>query len=334
MNSSATGRARQQPPPSPGFTRPLLTALAIIALGGTAACEATMLSRENSEITTTHARAAQADTELNSLKQERDDDADQLRADEQEIARLAAIPDVEIDAEVAAWLARVARLHEFAARKPEQTIPEFSLLAEKDWFDAVRLEQSIVDGLSETDDHDAIVAAMEKADTILQAQMQTLRDTARMRAAPNLRAALVRFADAHDGQLPDDVAQLAPFARPPLDPAILARYEMAQHGNILDAARDAWLLDEKTSFDEAADNRLYLSRANFGTTAFTEPRQPDMRAALQAFLSLNGGQFPSTPAQLVPFFPQPPSPVAMKAFLEKPASDFTPEQLRKLLPDE
>ncbi|HVS54434.1 MAG TPA: hypothetical protein VHD62_18905 [Opitutaceae bacterium] len=335
MTRPAIQPARPSLPPPPSRARSPLSlpvALAAAALTAIAVWEGTTLSRQNSEIAATHAQAAQRDAELAQLKRQRDTAADRLRATEQEIARLAAIPDVEIDAEVAAWLARVARLREFAARHAEQTIPEFSLLTEKDWFDAARVGQSITDGLSTVDDHEALLAAMDAANTVLQAEMQSLRDTARMRVAPNLRAALIGFADAHDGQLPSNVRELAPFATPPIDPAILARYEMAQHGNILDVARDAWLLDEKTSFDEAHDNRLYLARGSFGTTAFSEPRQPDLRAALQGFLTANNGQFPSTPAQLVPFFPQPPSPVALKAFLEKPATDFTSDELRKLLP--
>jgi hypothetical protein len=237
----------------------------------------------------------------------------QLGAMQSEIARLAAIPEVELDAEVAAWLARVARLRELTTRHPEQTIPEFSFLTEKDWFAVGR------DAKFETEDD-------------LQQQFLALREKARMRLAPRLRAALSRFVDAHDGQLPLEVSQLAAFSDPPLDPVILARYEMLQRGSLLDVALNGWLLAERTSFDEARDRRLFLARMLTGTASFADVPEPDLRTALQRYLSAHADQRPTAPAQLLPFFPRAPSSLAMKAWLEKSPEDFT-EQMRKLLPE-
>lgn len=281
---------------------------AVVALLGVAVWQAISLSREHSQIDEAVARTARLDAELTQLRAKRNASVQQLRATEQEITRLAAIPDVELDAEVAGWLDRVAKLHELAAQQPERTIPEFSLLTDKDWFNAAR-NATFVDLLA-------------------------LRTTARMRLGPLLREALVRFADDHDGQLPDDVLQLEPYLKPPVDRSILSRYEMVQHGNLVDVPPADWLLDEKSSFDEAGDTRLYVTRARLGTTDFSEVRPPDLRAALQAYLAANAGNFPTASAQLVPFFSRSPSPVVLKAFLEKPAADFTPEELRKLLPSD
>lgn len=292
-----------------------VSGVAVIALLGIATWRAVALSREHSQVAETVARTAQLDAELTQLRAKRNASVQQLRTTEQEITRLAAIPDVELDAEVAGWLDRVAKLHELAAQQPERTIPEFSLLTDKDWFNAARDATSI--------DHDELRGLVE---------LLALRTTARMRLGPLLREAVVRFADDHDGHLPDDVLQLEPYLKPPVGPGILARYEMVQHGNLVDVPPADWLLDEKSSFDEAGDTRLYLARAHLGTIGFSEVRPPDLRAALQAYLAANGGQFPSAPAQLVPFFSRNPSPVVLKAFLEKPATDFTPEELRKLLP--
>ncbi|MEO5957681.1 MAG: hypothetical protein ABIR80_01035, partial [Opitutaceae bacterium] len=245
-------------------------------------------------------------------RRERSAAAAQLDTMQGEITRLAAIPEVELDAEVAAWLARVARLRELAVQRPEQTIPEFSLLTEKDWFDVAR---------------DAKFATEED----LRKQLQTLRDKARSRVAPLLRATLLRYVDAHDGQLPEDIGQLAAFAEPPLLPAMLSRYEMLQRGNFVDVAPTDWLLDERTSFDETQDSRLFLARRQSGTTLFADVREPDLRTALQRYLAANGNQPPTAPAQLLPFFIRPPSPVASKAWLEKSPADFA-EQIRALLP--
>lgn len=289
--------------------------LVAAVLLGTTVWEATLLARERDQIRLFSTRVSELDSTLTQVQRERDRAAGELRDTRAEIARLAAMPTVELDAEVAAWFARVARLHELVAQQPGQTIPEFALLQEKDWFQAGR------DATFDTDEE-------------RQAQLQGLRMTARERLMPRLHSALIGYVDAHDGQLPEAIEQLAPYASPPLDPAILARYKMVQQGNLDDLPTTDWLIAERTSVDEANDRRFFLQRRNSGSALFTDVNQPDLRLALESYLATNGGQFPTTPAQLLPLFRRPPSPLAMKSFLALPADEFTPEVLRKLLPSE
>jgi RNA polymerase sigma factor (sigma-70 family) len=291
-------------------------AMAIVAatLLGAAGWEVATVLRQRTEIAAISARADRLDAELRALRRERDSAAGEMRHTKAEIARLSSL-DVDVDAEVAAWLARVAQLRKLAAQRPEQTLPEFAMLREKDWFDAAR------------------EAKFETEEDLI-AHLASLRRKARERLAPRLRAALMKFVDAHDGQLPDDIAQLSEFTEAPLDSAILARYELLQRGDLANLPRETWLIVERTSIDEANDTLLHLTRWAGGVMKASEVRQPDLRAALQAYLGAHGGQFPSGPAQLLPFFARQPSPVALKAFLEKPSSDFTPAELQKLLPSD
>ncbi|HEX2852832.1 MAG TPA: hypothetical protein VHO24_06310 [Opitutaceae bacterium] len=294
----------------------LLFGTALLAFAGRGIFVAGVGLAPTGELDAVRQRCDLVTAELQQLRGQNDRTVLRVRSTQDEIASLEASPAaIELDAEVAAWLGRVVRLRKLAAERPECTLPEFELLNEQDWFGTAR------DAKFDTEED-------------LLAALQDLRTKARLRLGPRLREALVRFLDAHDGQLPGEVSQLAPFMTPPVSAAILERYEMLHHGNIADLPRNDWLLLEKTSFDEAHDNRFFLSRFARGTTVFTEVRQPDLRQALQTFLAANDGRFPSSPAQLLPFFPRPPSPLALKTFLEQPADDFTADKLQGLLPED
>jgi hypothetical protein len=296
--------------------RRTLLAAAIVVIIGSGIFEIGFLLPRKRELEALQLRADHRLAELRQANRENADAVRAVRPVQEEIARLSAPTQTEFDAELSAWLARVVHLRELAAQHPEQTIPEFELLTEKDWFDAAR------------------DAEFDPKDDNLSAQLLDLRDRARMRLAPRLRRALIRFADAHHGQLPDEVSQLAPFLTSPLNPAILGRYEMSQRGRFADVPKEGWLIDETTSFDEETDHRLYLSHSNAGTTPFTEVRQPDFRAALQAYLAANRDQLPPSPAELLPFFSRELAPTTRKAFLETAPEEFNPEALKKLLPAE
>lgn len=292
-----------------------LLGIVLLAIAGSGMLAVSPGFTPGRELDAVRQRRDAAKAELQQVRQQNDRVTRQLHTMQEEIARVAPSPGMELDAEVAAWLDRVVRLRKLAAERPERTIPEFELLNEKHWFDAAR------------------DATFDTEEDLLQ-RLQDLRDKARRRLAPRLREALIRFLDEHDGQLPAEVSQLAPFMTPPVSSPILARYAMLHRGNIADVPRRDWLIIEKTSFDEAKDNRFYLARLESGTTLFTDVLQPDLRNALQTYLAANEGRFPNSPAQLLPFFPRQPSPLALKGFLEQPAEDFTTENLKEVLSED
>jgi hypothetical protein len=106
---------------------------------------------------------------------------------------------------------------------------------------------------------------------------------------------------------------------------ILGRCQFLSNGNLIDVSPHDRLLEERTSFDETKDGRLYLARWNTGIVPLDTVREPDLRVALQRFLAARGGELPTEPAQLLSFFPRPPSSIALTAWLKKSADDFESE---------
>jgi RNA polymerase sigma factor (sigma-70 family) len=291
----------------------LAASLGAAALLGVAVWQTTTLFGQRQETAAVRSATAALENELTALRRMRAEAIGRQRIAQEEIARLAAMsPAVELDAEVEAWLARVARLRELAQQRPEQTLPEFSLLTEKDWFDAAR---------------DAAFETEEQRRDLL----GKLRIQARWRTAPLLRQALQRYVDAHGGQLPEDLTHVLPFANSALSPAILERYEVLPRGKLTHVPPDDWLLEERTSFDEAQDSRLFVARWRSGVVPFSDVRTPDLRVALERYRAAHAGELPVTPAQLLAYFPRQPSAVALKTWLERSAEDFA-AQMRELLP--
>ena len=141
-----------------------------------------------------------------------------LRRDPQELARLKAgqaqTPGESGNAELDAMLARVNELRQMLNQKPELKIPELQFLTPQDWLN---------------------VAAAASLDTDNGAR-QAL---SRLSSPPSWRSrqccrTLSRYVQASGGQLPTEIAQLKPFFQPPVDDALLGRYQLLRTGNARD----------------------------------------------------------------------------------------------------
>src|ERR1019366_3851937 len=109
---------------------------------------------------------------------------------------------------VDSWLARVKRLKQAFAEHPDQRIPELALLTDLDWL---TLERQL-----RLDSEEDLRKARAKA-----------RDTAFGNFQMSLGQALRDYATAANGAPLSDVFQLMPYFKPPVDAAILQRYEIA-----------------------------------------------------------------------------------------------------------
>jgi RNA polymerase sigma factor (sigma-70 family) len=106
------------------------------------------------------------------------------------------------------WLARVNQIKERLQQTPAAKIPEFQLLTDQDWLEAVK------DELNTDDDY--------------RRALSRLRDAAEKSfITTQLQPALQQYGQANNGQFPADLSQLQSYFNPPVDDLILQRWEIA-----------------------------------------------------------------------------------------------------------
>jgi len=157
-----------------------------------------------------------------------------LRRDSQELALLKAgraqPTDASGSAEMNAVLARVGELKQMLTQKPDLNIPELQFLTSQDWLN---------------------VAAMAKLETDsgTRIALSRLRSAGKMVFAPMLVKALTDYVQASSGQLPTTMSQLKPYFSPPVEDALLNRYELLATGKASDLPAP-----EPSSFEESPGN--------------------------------------------------------------------------------
>ena len=162
-----------------------------------------------------------------------------LKADSEELARLKNDGNDPTEAIARTWLKQVNILHQRYDELPERKVPELQFLTKKDWFEAA---------------NDADLTTDEG----LRKAMSDLRSMAKGKFASMMGGALKNYAQAHEGRLPATVAELKPHFVPPVDDAILRRYQMLQAGTLSDT-RGKYQVNEIAPVDEAYDTRYYIS---------------------------------------------------------------------------
>jgi RNA polymerase sigma factor (sigma-70 family) len=156
-----------------------------------------------------------------------------LREENRELARLKAAPaetakDGSFDAALQTVAARATQLQEGLKQMPHQSIPELQFLSPQDW---VRTAGNVKRLETEEDFRKAF---------------SDLRVRAKAAFGGNLQKALRQFGENNDGMLPADLSQLQPYLDPPVDPAVLERYQLLQSGKLSDVAgKPPMLVGEK-----------------------------------------------------------------------------------------
>jgi hypothetical protein len=201
-----------------------------------------------------------------------------------------------MEAEMTAWLGRVARLRELYAERPDLGIPELAFLPEARWFEVARTLR--------------VGDEKQLCDTFGQ-----LRNKAESLFIDKLRQALRSYLEAHGGQLPAEARELAAFFDPPLDPAILDRYRMVASGQIGDW-RSGPLLEQHTPLDFTRDTvwDIGLNSGPKGNDSESALRF-FVRRAIQAFTQANAGTPPTQPEELLRYLPGEVEPGRLKQFL-------------------
>ncbi len=146
--------------------------------------------------------------------------------------------------------AKDERLKQLLDERPHQKIPELSLLDERTFLEVAQ------DANLETEGG-------------IRAALSRLRFIAENQIAARLQPALQQFAQANDNRAPENVTQLATLIDPPIDAAILERYEILNTGtNAAGGWRGGWVISQKVAVDSDYDQRWLISPVGFGPSDF------------------------------------------------------------------
>ena len=241
----------------------LLTATITLAVG-TGVYEAQAFYRQRNDATTLRASTVQLQRELARWHDQRATDAPEAGSLRAELAALqtpAAAPvtgsDAALKSEINAWLERAAQLRLLAKQRPELLIPELQLLIDRDWLDYAQ-------------------SAKLEADADIREVFGNLRGKAKNTLGNQMPKAMRAYLKAHDDTLPADPVQLAPFFDPPMDTAILQRYQMSATGKLSDVParqQTANLMVEKAPVDAEYDSRLAVGTRGFSLGPFNSVKR-------------------------------------------------------------
>ncbi len=137
-------------------------------------------------------------------------------------------------------VARVSQLKQRLEQMPWQKIPELQFLTDQDWL----REASMVGNLNTDDAFDIALAE--------------LRSNAKQKFSFSMGAALDDYISANNGQLPNDISDLKSYFNPPVDDALLQRYQLTQTGNLSDVSQPDSLITEKTPVNDQHDTLMTI----------------------------------------------------------------------------
>jgi len=207
-----------------------------------------------------------------------------------QLAKSQAANSGPVAMEMSSWLDRVKMLKEKLAQNPERTIPEFQLLTDQDWLDAVKDIKQL-----ETD------ADFDKA-------WGELRTVAKRQFSNAVRSALHSFAQANNGGLAADFSQLQPYFAKAPDDSILQGYEFTQPGTVV--SKTTSLIDESGNY--------YSSRLKIGMDgiSWSTTTEDALHQAIQSYLAANTGQTLMDPAQLQAYVTTPEEKTALQKIID------------------
>jgi RNA polymerase sigma factor (sigma-70 family) len=220
--------------------------------------------------------------------------------------------DPGMEAALKTWAARVALLKQRLEQMPDKRIPELQLVADKDWFDAVKS-----------------VKKLETEDDYRQA-LDDLRRNVKSEFAHMLQVALRGYAKANADQLPTDLSQLKPYFDKPVDDAVLARYTLLQTGKVSEAS-DYLVAETAPPVDDEFDTVYKISINGVNSSSVNRSEEAIKQAGI-LYAQAHNDLLPTEPSQLTPFLKEPIDPAKIQKVLNKvPPGVTTMEQLKPLL---
>jgi RNA polymerase sigma factor (sigma-70 family) len=140
---------------------------------------------------------------------------------------------------------KVKQLKQWLEQNPNNKIPELQYLTAQEWLRSANYTAD----LKTDDDFDRATSQ--------------LRRDAKRKSANAIGEALANYIAGNNGQLPGDISQLEPYANPPIDGAMLQRYQLLQTGNLSDIPANAPLIGEKAPVDDQYDSLFTISATGF-----------------------------------------------------------------------
>jgi RNA polymerase sigma factor (sigma-70 family) len=212
-----------------------------------------------------------------------------LQEDSRELAQLKSIAGKGESMEIAtrSWLSRVEQLKQHFERTPGARIPEMQFVTDQDWLNAAR-------GKLESEGDYRRAASV-------------LRTAGESKVAAMLKKALADYAEAHDDKLPAEISQLRPHLNPPLDEAVLDRWEVAPASTIksLGMGGDV-IITQKAAVDDVFDTRFGIGPNGSGSTDFMDRQVYEtMRPVYDAYRAAHNGRWHKDLAQLLPYITTP-----------------------------
>jgi len=262
------------------------------------ASEIEPLKRENARLTAMAAESSRARDRSNEVFKLRD-----------EVTRLRAETrgrnDDPLNPMLKSLGERAAKLKEGIGGMADKTIPELQFLRERDWLDVV----ADFDKLETDEDY-------RKA-------LRALRDKGKGLAGDKFRGALKKFAEANDGALPASLEELTPYFDEPMDPAVVARYQLTRSGRLAEVGNEHNLIVETASaVDEEYDSRFKFG-VNGTTSSTYSPIGEKLQKAAMAYAEANSGRLPRDPGEVSRFLSEPIDPARVQRFLASIPPEIT-----------
>jgi len=218
-----------------------------------------------------------------------------LRADSQELAQLKAKNGAGESSPSKSTTKSpqelVSELKARLAQAPDQSIPELQFLTEQDWLNAVKDMQRL------------------ETDKDLRRALSALRGIAKKGFAEMIRAALVSYAQANNGQSPTEISQLSTYFASAIDASVLQRYEIVQPG----------LVSEKATPIDDQDDTYYQISKEGAEVILGSVAEKTLSPAFQAFVDAHNGEKPKDPSQLQPYVKTAAEQAALQNLLQNPA---------------
>lgn len=195
----------------------------------------TQLAAENERLSALIAQTAQTNTQA--VPKEQLSELLRLRA---EVARLRTESQEVAALKKAQAHNPVDELRQKVNQMPDKLIPELQVLDEKKWAEDVsRGKLDTEDGVRQV--------------------MANLRRAAKLRFVSDLGVALNEYVKANNGQLPNDLSELKPYFKKPVDDATLQRYALLRTGKASDYSATEPLVGEKAAVDDQYDTLFKIS---------------------------------------------------------------------------
>ena len=226
-----------------------------------------------------------------------------LKAESRELAQSnASNTNNQTLSEALLWKSRANQLKAYLEQSPAAKIPELQFMTEQDWLDAARPKLA-----TEADYRRASSA---------------LRTAAEKKVLSMFQKAVKAYQDAGKGKFPADFSELQPYLDPPLDSAVLDRWQITAGSTVPSVRVGEVIITQKAPVDDVFDPRLLFgSDLGNGSTDFLPPEHwAALQPVYNAYRAAHDGQRETDPSELQPYATTPEQQAALQKMILRSSS--------------